>query len=124
MLCRPREDVEGHHLYDFSPKEERDRYIRLLHGITTARDAFTIDRRYVRPDGGLTWVNESVSVTRDRRGQAHDLFRGCVRHHSWKSSRRSPSRKPVLPAPDSRPREWSEAKTQFAIMFNERFVNA
>jgi putative transposase len=22
------------------------------------------------------------------------------------------------------PREWSEAKTQFAIMFNERFVNS
>jgi putative transposase len=22
------------------------------------------------------------------------------------------------------PREWAEAKTQFAVMFNERFVNA
>src|SRR3978361_94293 len=74
MLGRSREEVVGRHLIDFSAEEERPHYSDLLSGIMTKGDAFTIDRRYVRPDGAVTWVNESVSVTRDRRGQAHDLF--------------------------------------------------
>jgi PAS domain S-box-containing protein len=74
MLGRSREHIAGRNLLDFTHQQDQARNRDLLQSITTTGDAFTIDKRYVRPDGALTWVNESVSVTRDRRGQPHDLF--------------------------------------------------
>lgn len=45
----------------------------LLRQVTTQGTAFEIERRYIRKDGSLVWVHNSVSVIRNAAGQAQSL---------------------------------------------------
>src|ERR1700680_4756363 len=57
LLGRSSEQIVGRHLFEFAHRDDQARDSKLLQSITTAGDAFTVDKRYIRPDGSITWVN-------------------------------------------------------------------
>ena len=45
--------------------------------LSGARSAFLLEKRYLRKDGAVIWVQNSVSATRDKHGQPQDLVVVC-----------------------------------------------
>ena len=74
ILDRPREQIIGRHLLEFTHAEDQQRNLKLLQKMTSAGDAFVIDKRYVRSNGAIAWVNEIVSVACDPQGQPQSLY--------------------------------------------------
>jgi PAS domain S-box-containing protein len=56
-------------MQDFTHPEDLPRNLELFHRMGTEGTPFEIEKRYIRKDGSIVWVNNSVSAIRDRDGK-------------------------------------------------------
>ena len=66
---RAREDLIGSRVGDITHPEEAERDMRLLERMYATGEPFTVDKRYVRPDGSVVWVLNNVTPIRDADGE-------------------------------------------------------
>ena len=68
IVGRTREELLTMHMHDFTHPDDLGRNVPLFEQTVATGIPFEIEKRYVRPDGGIVWVNNTVSPVR----RAHD----------------------------------------------------
>jgi PAS domain S-box-containing protein len=63
-----REQLLGRRMQEITNPEDLDTNLELLKEALAGKNSFTIEKRYVRPDGSDVWVNNSVTVLRNDAG--------------------------------------------------------
>jgi PAS domain S-box-containing protein len=63
-----REQLLGKRMQDITHPDDLDANLELLKEALAGKNSFTIEKRYVRPDGSNIWVNNSVTVLRNDAG--------------------------------------------------------
>jgi PAS domain S-box-containing protein len=74
----PDELVSGMSMQDITSPEDLDSNLRLFRRAIDAGEPFKIEKRYVRPDGMVVWVSNSVSCVRDERGRPRSIVAVAV----------------------------------------------
>jgi PAS domain S-box-containing protein len=62
ILGRRREDLLGLHLQDLTDERERPRFLPLFEQLVKEATGFSIEKRYLRPDGSTVWVENEVHL--------------------------------------------------------------
>lgn len=62
-------ELSQRRMQDITHPEDLPRNIELFERMRTEGTPFEIEKRYIRKDGSIVWVNNSVSVIRDRDGK-------------------------------------------------------
>ncbi|QRM56066.1 PAS domain-containing sensor histidine kinase [Sinorhizobium sp. BG8] len=65
-------------MQDITYPEDLPRNLVLFKRLTESGESFEIEKRYVRKDGGLVWVANSVSAIRDREGHIRQTVAAVV----------------------------------------------
>ena len=68
------DELVGQPMIEFVHPDDRARDLTLFHRLTTEGIPFDIEKRYLRKDGSITWVHNSVSILRDDAGQGQTCF--------------------------------------------------
>ncbi|HEV2568755.1 PAS domain S-box protein [Sphingomonas sp.] len=63
-----RQQLLGRRMQDITHPDDLARNLELLNEALTSTNSFTIEKRYVRPDGSAVWVNNSVTILRNDAG--------------------------------------------------------
>jgi PAS domain S-box-containing protein len=63
-----REQLLGQRMQDITHPDDLTGNLELLKGALAGKNSFTIEKRYVRPDGSIVWVNNSVTILRSDAG--------------------------------------------------------
>src|SRR5690606_32078230 len=74
ILGRPREALLGLRVQDLTHPEDLPRNLVLLRRTIETGEPFVIEKRCLRPDGTVVWVNDSVSTVRDADGRPQGLL--------------------------------------------------
>jgi len=74
IVGRPREDLLGMHIHDITHPDDLARNAPLFEQAVATGMPFEIEKRYVRPDGGIVWVNNTVSPVRGPNGEPADTM--------------------------------------------------
>ncbi|KSV78180.1 hypothetical protein N182_21090 [Sinorhizobium sp. GL2] len=61
-------ELQTMRIHDITFAEDMAESARLFNEMTRNGDSYEMEKRYVRKDGGLVWVTNSVSVLRDKQG--------------------------------------------------------
>ncbi len=70
IVSRSREELMGLRLLDVTHPDDLPKHVDQFVDLVTGESPdFTIENRYVRPDGTTVWVNNSVSLVRDSTGK-------------------------------------------------------
>src|SRR6185503_19176603 len=68
------------HLQDIIHPDDQPRNLKLFRPMVEGNgQPFVIEKRYLRPDESVVWVNNSVSLVRDRDGQPRNVVPGSLR---------------------------------------------
>ncbi|MBM7117909.1 PAS domain S-box protein [Archangium primigenium] len=78
IVGRPLEGVLGQTHASFTHPEDRDSSAAQFQRLLETGEAFTVEKRYLRPDGATVWVNNHVSLARDDAGRPEFII--CVTH--------------------------------------------
>ncbi|WP_088891260.1 PAS domain S-box protein [Leptolyngbya ohadii] len=62
------DELRQRRMQDMTHPEDLPRNVELFYRMRTEGTPFEIEKRYIRKDGSIVWVNNSVSVIRDRDG--------------------------------------------------------
>ena len=68
IVGRPRDELIGIRMQDITFADDLPENQRLLTHMVETGESFEIEKRYVRGDGSLVWVSNSVSAIRDDKG--------------------------------------------------------
>ncbi|MFF2322718.1 PAS domain S-box protein [Agrobacterium sp. NPDC058088] len=68
IVGRPRDELIGIRMQDITFADDLPEYQRLFRHMAETGESFEIEKRYVRGDGSLVWVSNSVSAIRDDKG--------------------------------------------------------
>jgi len=68
IVGRPREELVKMRMHDFTHPDDIERNIPLFERVTSSGIPFEIEKRYVRPDGQVVWVNNTVSPVHNGEG--------------------------------------------------------
>lgn len=63
------DELRQRRMQDITHPEDLPRNVELFHRMRTEGKPFEIEKRYIQKDGSIVWVNNSVSVIRDRDGK-------------------------------------------------------
>jgi PAS domain S-box-containing protein len=74
ILGRSREALLGLRVQDLTHPEDLPRNLALLCRTIETGEPFVIEKRYLRPDGTVVWVNNSISTVRDADGRPQGLL--------------------------------------------------
>ncbi|AWI54787.1 hypothetical protein DEH84_16215 [Aquabacterium olei] len=67
LLGRPPEQLLQAHLQDLTPAQDAATELQLAQRLLDGeQDTFTIEKRYIRPDGSLVWGELNVALVRDK----------------------------------------------------------
>ncbi len=66
-------DLLGMNIADITYVEDMPEHRRLFNRLAQTGESFDVEKRYVKRDGGLVWVNNTVSALRDERGQIRQV---------------------------------------------------
>jgi len=69
IVGRTREEVIGTRMQDMTFAEDLEENERLFKHLVETGESFEIEKRYIRGDGSLVWVSNSVSAIRDEKGK-------------------------------------------------------
>ena len=69
IVARPANELLLMSLKDITHPEDLPGNIRLFDAMMAGGPDFVIEKRYVRPDGSVVWVNKSVTLVRDSGGR-------------------------------------------------------
>ncbi|WNG28772.1 PAS domain S-box protein [Cystobacter fuscus] len=76
IVGRALEDVIGHSQQSLTHPDDRDAHAAQWRKLLETGEPYTVDKRNVRPDGSVVWVNNHVALARDERGRPK--FAICV----------------------------------------------
>ncbi len=68
IVGRPMSDLLGMRMQDITHPDDLPRNLELFTHLVTDGTGFSIEKRYVRPDGSCVWVNNSVTAIKDLNG--------------------------------------------------------
>ncbi|MGQ0640819.1 MAG: PAS domain S-box protein [Gemmatimonadaceae bacterium] len=75
IVGRSAEELRGLHMQEITHADDLPRNLELFVPLVQGDgDAFVIEKRYVRPDGSEVWVNNSVSLVRDRKNKPKNVL--------------------------------------------------
>ncbi len=63
------DELSQRRMQDITHPEDLPRNVELFHRMRTEGTPFEIEKRYIRKDGSIVWVNNSVSAIRDQDGK-------------------------------------------------------
>jgi PAS domain S-box-containing protein len=69
IVGRSRRDLLGLSMYDVIHPDDRSRVRSIFENMLHANDSCIMEKRYVRPDGTIVWVDNSASLVRDDQGK-------------------------------------------------------
>ena len=69
ILGRSRADILGRRMVEFMHPDDQEDNLRRLSELVATGQAYISERRYLRPDGSEIWVNNHVSLVRERPGR-------------------------------------------------------
>ncbi|WP_395408648.1 PAS domain-containing protein [Pseudoduganella sp. UC29_106] len=69
ILGRTREQVLGINIHELTHPDDRARSIAAFHQLLVDGQPFSIEKRYLRPDGTAVWVSTTVSPIRQSAAQ-------------------------------------------------------
>lgn len=70
LLGRPRDEVLAVSFQEITHPEDLENDLQLLHELLAgARASYSMEKRYIRPDGEVVWAELNVSLMRDAAGQ-------------------------------------------------------
>ncbi|WP_114226911.1 MULTISPECIES: PAS domain S-box protein [Sphingomonas] len=75
---RSREELYTLRLQDITHPEDLGRNLPLFEKAVRDGTPYSHEKRYVRPDGGIVWVNNSVSVVRRNDGELYGVLAVCI----------------------------------------------
>jgi len=73
LVGRSREELLRLRMQDITHPEDLGGNLPLFERAVKGGSAFTIEKRYLRPDGSIIWVNNAVSVLTNPEGKPHHL---------------------------------------------------
>lgn len=73
IVGRSRDELLTLRMQDITYPEDLQLNVPLFEEITKGGQSFTLEKRYVRPDGQHVWVNNSVALLRNRQGQPQSV---------------------------------------------------
>jgi PAS domain S-box-containing protein len=73
LVGRSREELLRLRMQDITHPEDLGGNLPLFERAAKGGTAFTIEKRYLRPDGSVIWVNNAVSVLTDAQGEPHHI---------------------------------------------------
>lgn len=69
IVGRKKEELIGTRMYDITFADDLPENRRLFQRMVETGESFEIEKRYIRGDGSLVWVSNSVSAIRDNEGK-------------------------------------------------------
>ncbi len=66
-------ELVGKSISDITYAEDMPEQTRLFGRLAATGESFDMEKRYVRKDGSLVWVNNTVSALRDNQGRIHQV---------------------------------------------------
>lgn len=67
------QELVGKSIADITYPDDMPEQTRLFSRLAATGDSFDMEKRYVRKDGSLVWVNNTVSALRDGHGRIHQV---------------------------------------------------
>lgn len=74
ILGRSAEELSGRSFAEITHPDDVARNVDLLRESLPDRDGYTLEKRYVRPDGAVIWASVAVRIVRDALGQPDYLI--------------------------------------------------
>ncbi|MFC7335546.1 PAS domain S-box protein [Haloferula chungangensis] len=78
VVGRTEDELYGLRMHDITHPDDLVRNLPLFEAAVAGGDPFVIEKRYIRPDGSLVWVSNSVSVIRDRDGKPRHVVAATI----------------------------------------------
>lgn len=69
IVARSRQELLGRSMYEVIHPDDRRRVRAIFERMLRESNSCVMEKRYLRPDGGLVWVDNSASVVRDDHGE-------------------------------------------------------
>jgi PAS domain S-box-containing protein len=69
IVGRPREEVLSMSVRDLTHPQDTPRHVAMFKRAVETGAPFEIEKRYVRPDGSVVWVHNSMTIVRDAEGR-------------------------------------------------------
>lgn len=66
-------ELLGKNIADITYADDMPEHTRLFNRLAATGESFDMEKRYVRKDGSLVWVNNTVSALRDDEGRIHQV---------------------------------------------------
>ncbi len=97
IVGRSRDELMQLRMQDITHRDDLRENLPLFERLVKTGTPFTIEKRYLRPDGVAVWVNNSVSGIRDHDGRVTSIAAVCVditaRHEAEEALRQADRRK-------------------------------
>lgn len=77
IVGREAEELIGTRVLDMTHPEDLPVNAALFERAVKEEEPFSLEKRYVRPDGSCVWVNKSVSIVRDSSGEPRLMVAVC-----------------------------------------------
>jgi two-component system sporulation sensor kinase C len=97
IVDREYSEIRGANLLEWIHPEDRIRHRSMLEQLLSARiPGFVIEKRYLRPDGTIVWVRNSVTTVHDENAQPAHVLSICEDISAYKSAERALERQGQL----------------------------
>lgn len=78
MVCRTREELLRLRMQDLTHPEDLSVNMPLFRAATAGGPPFEIEKRYIRPDGAIRWMRNSVAGVRGSTGAIESMLAICI----------------------------------------------
>ncbi len=74
IVGRPREELLHLRMRDITHPQDADRHAALFRRAVQSGEAFELEKRYIRPNGTIVWVHDSLTIVRDGASQGRSAL--------------------------------------------------
>ncbi len=74
IVARPREELLTLGMRDITHPEDAERHAALFRRAVETGEPFELEKRYIRPNGTIVWVHDSLTIVRDATGRGRSAL--------------------------------------------------